>query len=179
MVFTPGPNTITSMNNAAKVGLKKGIFFNFGIFSGLFVLLLICMAFSSLLYRVIPQIQLPMKIIGAAYIVYLAVKTFLPPKEVKNMDIKKSFLAGVLLQFVNPKIILYGITALSSFILPHYKSIPILVLFCLMLAFFALVSTTCWALFGTIFSAVFSKYRKVLNVILAVLLLYCAVSLFL
>jgi threonine/homoserine/homoserine lactone efflux protein len=109
MVFTPGPNTIMSMNNAANVGFRKGIFFNFGIFAGLFVLLIICMVFSSVLYAVIPQVQLPMKIIGASYIVYLVVKLFLPAKKVKTMDEKQSFVAGALLQFVNPKIILYGI----------------------------------------------------------------------
>jgi threonine/homoserine/homoserine lactone efflux protein len=179
MAFTPGPNNIMSMNNAAGVGFKKGIVFNFGIFAGIFVIMILCLIFSSVLYAVIPKIQFPMKIIGAAYMLYLIIITLLPSGTHKIRKNNGSFIVGALLQFINPKIIMYGITAMSSYLLPHYQSIPVLLLFALLLSSVGFTATLCWALFGSVFSMVFNKHGKILNIIMAVLLLYCAVSLFL
>jgi hypothetical protein len=36
-----------------------------------------------------------------------------------------------------------------------------------------------WSLFGSVFKMLFSKYAKITNAIMALLLVYCAVSLFL
>jgi threonine/homoserine/homoserine lactone efflux protein len=119
-----------------------------------------------------------MKILGAVYMVYLIIKTIVPSKhEVQNNN--GSFIIGAFLQFINPKIMIYGITAFSSFILPHYNNIPVLVFFAFFLLFVGFTGSICWALFGSLFSMVFNKHTKVLNVIMVVLLLYCAVSLFL
>jgi threonine/homoserine/homoserine lactone efflux protein len=168
-----------SMNNAKNVGLKKGIVFNFGIFAGFFVVMILCLIFSTVLYTLVPKIQLPMKILGATYMVYLIIKTLVPSKahEVKNNS--GSFLVGALLQLINPKIIIYGITAMSSYILVYYNEVPRLVFFAFLLAFVGFTGTLCWALFGSVFSILFNKHGKILNIIMAILLLYCAVSLFL
>jgi threonine/homoserine/homoserine lactone efflux protein len=120
-----------------------------------------------------------MKILGAAYMAYLMIKTVVPSKahEIKNSS--GSFLVGALLQLINPKIMIYGITAISSYILAYYNEVPVLALFAFLLAFVGFTGTICWALFGSIFSMAFNRHGKILNVIMAVLLLYCAVSLFL
>ncbi|MDR2598030.1 MAG: LysE family transporter [Treponema sp.] len=179
LAYTPGPNNIMSMNNAKNVGFKKGIIFNFGIITGFFVVMILCLIFSSVLYTIIPKIQLPMKILGAAYMVYLIIKIIIPTKEQYIKNNNGSFLIGALLQLINPKIIIYGITAMSSYILPYYKEIQVLIFFAFFLAFMGFTGTICWALFGSLFSILFSKHRKLLNIIMVVLLLYCAVSLFL
>jgi threonine/homoserine/homoserine lactone efflux protein len=168
-----------SMNNAKNVGFKKGIVFNFGIFAGFFVVMILCLVFSTALYTLVPKIQLPMKILGAAYMVYLVIKTFVPSKAHEIKHNNGSFLIGALLQLINPKIIIYGITAMSSYILVYYNEIPILMLFAFLLALVGFTGTLCWALFGSIFSLLFNKQGKILNIIMAILLLYCAVSLFL
>jgi threonine/homoserine/homoserine lactone efflux protein len=179
VAYTPGPNNIMSMNNAKNVGFKKGIIFNFGILVGFFVVMILCLIFSTVLYTLVPKIQLPMKILGAAYMLYLIIKTFVPSKkhEIKNNN--GSFLVGALLQLINPKIIIYGITAMSSYILVYYKGLPVLVFFAFLLAFVGFTGTICWALFGSLFNKMFNKHGKLLNIIMAILLLYCAVSLFL
>jgi threonine/homoserine/homoserine lactone efflux protein len=120
-----------------------------------------------------------MKMLGAAYMVYLIIKTFTPSKENEIKKTAGSFLIGALLQLINPKIIIYGITAMSSFILPYYKDIPVLMFFSFLLAFVGFTGTICWALFGSLLSFLFNRHGKILNIIMAVLLLYCAVSLFL
>jgi len=122
-----------------------------------------------------------MKILGAAYMSYLMIKTVIPPKKNepdKSKSHNASFFIGVGLQFVNPKGILFAITVMSSYILPYYTRIPTLILFSLMLSFIGFTGLLCWALFGSLFSILFSKHGKLLNITMALLLLYCIVSLF-
>jgi threonine/homoserine/homoserine lactone efflux protein len=167
------------MNNAAKTGFAKSLPFNFGIFTGIFILMALCLAFSNALYTVIPKIQFPMKIIAALYMLYLAVKTIIPAKNHKMKEYKAGFLIGILLQFINPKLIIFGITVISSYILPYYQSLPTLLLFVLFMALTGFISTLCWALFGSLFSILLTKHGKILNTLMAILLLYCAASFFL
>jgi threonine/homoserine/homoserine lactone efflux protein len=167
-----------SMNNAKTVGFKKGIIFNLGIFAGFSVVMILCLIFSTVLYTIIPKIQLPMKILGAVYMIYLVVKTIIPSKEHEIKNNNGSFIIGALLQLINPKIIIYGITAMSSYILPYYKEIPVLILFAFLLSLVGFTGTICWALFGSLFSILFNKHGKILNIVMAILLLYCAISLF-
>lgn len=179
MIFTPGPNNIMSMNNARNVGFRKGVKFNFGILVGSFCVMMLCLLFSAFLYRVVPKIQLPMKILGAVYMVYLIITIIAPAKDKKIAANNGSFLIGVLLQLINPKLILFGITVLSSYILPYYREIPVLMAFIIVIVLIGFSSTICWALFGSLFSMVFAKHKRLLDIVMSALLLYCAVSLFL
>jgi len=176
---TPGPNNIMSMNNAAQKGFRKAMPFNFGIFTGFIIVLILCTIFSSLLFALIPRVQLPMQVLGAAYMLYLAVKPFLPSKggEIKNAN--GSFMIGLVLQFINPKFYLYAITAISSFILPWYTEIPMLAFFIFLLAFVGFFFTVCWSFCGSLFTKIFNKHGRIINIVMALLLVYTAVSLFL
>jgi threonine/homoserine/homoserine lactone efflux protein len=179
VAYTPGPNNIMSMNNAKNVGFRRGIVFNFGILTGFFFVMILCLFSTTVQYTVVPKIQFPMKIVGAAYLLYLIVKPIIPSKKKEIQSNNGSFIVGAFLQFINIKIIIYGITAFSSFILPHYNSIPVLVFFAFFLSFVGFTGSICWALFGSLFNMLFNKHNKVLNIIMVLLLLYCAVSLFL
>lgn len=178
--FTPGPNNIMSMSNASRYGFKRSIFFNVGIFFGFFIIIALCSIFSVTLYSLIPTIKPVMTLIGAAYILWLAWKTYKsqPHNEDKNTKHTNTFSAGLLLQFVNPKVILYGITTVSTFIVPYYKSVFVLAGFSALLAFVGFVATCCWSLFGSIFQRFLVKNHTAINLIMALLLIYCAISLF-
>jgi threonine/homoserine/homoserine lactone efflux protein len=167
------------MNNAKNVGFKKAVKFNFGILVGSLLVMGLCLAFSSILFNLVPKIQFPMKILGAAYLLYLIVKTLLPPKEHKTINANGSFVIGIVLQLINPKLILFGITVMSSYILPYYKELPVLIMFVVVITIIGFTATLCWALFGSLFSVLFFKHKKMLDIIMALLLLYCAISLFL
>ncbi len=179
--FTPGPNNIMSMSNASRYGFKKSIFFNVGVFLGFFIINSLCSVFSMTLYKLIPSIKPFMTVIGAAYILWLAWKTYKskPHSGDNNEKHTNTFLAGLLLQFVNPKGILFGITTASTFIVPYYKSVPILIIFSAFLAFVGFTATCCWSLFGSVFQRFIVKNNTVVNTIMALLLIYCAISLFL
>ncbi len=110
--------------------------------------------------------------------VYLAIKIILSKDDDKNNDENRnnSFFMGMLLQFINPKGILYGITAIATFILPYHNSNFSLIMYSLFLAFVGFVSTFCWSLFGSVFQKFLSKYKSQFNIVMALLLMYSAVS---
>lgn len=179
--ITPGPNNIMSMTNATKYGLKRSFPFNLGVLAGFVVVMAGCAAFSALLFDLIPSIEPVMLCIGAAYILWLAWTVWRdkPHEEKKGLARTNSFAAGMLLQFVNVKVILYGITAMSSFILPVYKSFAAISLWAVVLAFIGFASTMLWALCGAAFERFFREHSKLLNAVMALLLVYCAVTMIL
>lgn len=179
MTFTPGPNNIMSMNNARSAGFKKGVKFNFGILAGSLIVMILCLLFSSFLYNLVPKIQFPMKILGALYMIYLMITIIVSSKENKYVNNNGSFLMGALLQFINPKVILFGLMVMSSYILPRYQDILIISLLIISIVLIGFTSTICWALFGSLFSTLFNNHKKKLDIIMVILLLYCTISLFL
>lgn len=177
---TPGPNNIMSMSNAGRLGFRKSFPFNLGIWAGFSVVMLVCTFFCNMLSEIIPKIKTPMLIIGAIYMLWLAWKTVKSSSVIEEKQSKSGFLSGALLQFINPKIYIYCIVSMEAYILPYYQGEWLtLIFFALLLAFIGFAFTLCWALFGSVFKLLFSKYVKVTNFIMAGLLVYCAISLFL
>lgn len=89
-----------------------------------------------------------------------------------------SFWASFALQFVNVKIILYGITALSTFVLPQTQALSWIIGVSVLLAMIGTFGNVCWALAGHLFQRLFRQYGRQLNIVLALLLVYCAVRIF-
>ncbi|KON88042.1 amino acid transporter LysE [Sporosarcina globispora] len=176
--FTPGPNNIMAMIFANRFGLRKTIRFCLGVSAGFFVIMILCSYFNLLLHQFIPKIELIMTIIGVIYMLFLAFKilTSKPDDQNNNEDKHNGFLIGMLLQFINPKGILYGVTVISTFILPYHTSHTSLIIFSIFLAFVGFLSTFSWSVFGSIFQSFLAKYRSQFNVIMALLLVYSAGS---
>lgn len=176
--FTPGPNNIMSMTNASKYGFNKSFPFNLGVLYGFLIVMSCCAAFSTFLYDFIPSIKPVMLYVGATYILWLAWTVWRnkPHEGKEEISSTNTVISGMFLQFVNVKVILYGITAMSSFVLPYYQDFAIVTIFVLILAAVGFASTCCWALFGAAFERLFKKYDKFLNPIMALMLVYCAAA---
>lgn len=178
--FTPGPNNIMSMSNASKYGLKKALPFNIGVFFGFFTIIALSSLFSASLISFIPSIKPIMTYLAAIYILYLAWRIY--KSENKAMEGEKratnTIFTGFILQFINLKVIIYGLTITSTFISPYYESVIVLAGFALMLAFISLLSTFSWAVFGSVLQKFFESHAKTINTIMALLLVYTAISLF-
>jgi threonine/homoserine/homoserine lactone efflux protein len=179
--FTPGPNNIMAMVFANRFGLRNTIRFCLGVSAGFFVIMILCSYFNLLLHHFIPRIELIMTIIGVIYMLFLALKIMTSKSDNQNNNDGKQngFLIGMLLQFINPKGILYGVTVISTFILPYHTSHTSLIFFSIFLAFVGFLSTFCWSVFGSIFQSFLAKYRSQFNVIMALLLVYSAGSILL
>jgi cysteine/O-acetylserine efflux protein len=177
--FTPGPNNIMAMANASRFGLRRSMRFTTGVGLGFFAIVGLSIVFTIALYQMIPTIKPVMTVIGAAYILWLAYRTVTSSPHDEKSAGQSTILSGMLLQFVNPKAILYGITVASTFIVPYYHSPVVLAGFAAALAAVSLVSTSCWALFGSVFQRFMADNHRVVNYVMGALLVYCAVSLFL
>ena len=177
--ITPGPNNILSMTHASRVGFRRSFPFHLGVWAGFSLVMLLCTVFCQFLAELIPVIKTPMLIAGALYLLWLAWKTFRsPPLEGSTSD-GGGFLSGFVLQFINPKIYIYCLVSMEAYILPAYQGQwEALMFFALLLAFIGFLFTLCWALFGSLFQLLFSKYARITNTLMALLLVYCAVSLF-
>lgn len=177
--YTPGANNLLSMSNAARLGFRKSVFFNFGITMGFLIVMTVCTLFSSTLYSALPKVKFYMQLLGAAYMLYLAWKVWKTSSDLEVESRKESsFLSGMVLQFMNPKIYIYAITAMSLYILPLYHSVVALIVFVLILTIIGASGSYVWALFGSAFCRFFAKHTKGVNLVMALLLVYCAVSLF-
>ena len=177
--YTPGANNLLSMNYAAKYGFRNSFVFNLGITAGFLVIMVLCTAFTSAINALIPKARIILQILGAAYMLYLAWKIY---RSSSSHDLDSShrptFVSGMLLQFVNFKIYIYAITAMSLYIMPVYDSIWMLVIFVLILTLIGASGSFVWAFFGTLLCDFVSKHEKTVNTIMALLLVYCAVALF-
>lgn len=177
---TPGPNNIMSMSHASQLGFKKSYPFNLGIWAGFTVVALLCTLLSNTLHAVLPLIKLPMLIVGAAYMLYLAWKTWRSTAEIGEHLAQNSFFSGLMLQFINPKAYIYCIVSMEAYILPLYQGdVWKLSAFAVLLSTIGFLFTLCWAVFGSLLKQLFFTHAKVVNSIMALLLIYCAVSLFL
>jgi len=178
--FTPGPNNLSCASMSINFGIKKTMNYIYGIVTGFFLLLLLCGFFSNLLFMAIPSVEPIMRWVGAVYILYLAYSTFKASfsfKEKSNQYLW-GFYKGVLLQFINPKGIIYGLTLYSVFLNPLIGNPFYIALFSLCFALVGLCAVLIWALFGAMINQYLHhlKLRIILNSMLSLLLAYTAVK---
>lgn len=178
--ITPGPNTILSMSNGSRKGFFRGLPLNLGMWSGFSIVMIGCAVFCSLLSAWIPMIKTPMLFVGAAYLLWLAWKTFRRSGEIAEKESKGDFLTGFAMQFVNPKVMLYGIMSYEAYILPSFEGqYPVLLGFAFVLSTIGFVNGLLWSAGGSVLKTLFSRYGKIINAVMALLLVWCAVRLLL
>lgn len=174
-VWSPGPNNILLLSTASKYGAKKNLKLLLGIWTGSLTLMCLSGIFCSTLGNIVPGIQPVMKHVGAAYLIYLAWQTYRrkPPKDAVQ-EKEPSYLMGILLQLVNVKIIVYGLTMFSTFILPYEQRVPVLFLFAVYLMVLGAIGNLIWVFAGNVLRRFYEKQYKIMNIIMALLLLWCA-----
>ena len=174
--LTPGPGNILALNTVTNYGYQKGRPLFFGIFAGYYVVQVLCAIFVYGLNAIVPDMMMVMKYIGAAYILWLAVHIAISKPSTENTDQSASFLKGFMLQFVNVKIYLFGITALTGYIVEFDPSFTSLLFFELVIATIGTIATSLWVGMGLLIQQFYTKHYLVINVILALTLLECVYS---
>ncbi len=178
MSVTPGPNTILSMINASEVGLRRGIRLNFGMLAGIFLTMTLSFAFSKTLEVYIPKAEPILRIMTSVYLFYLALKCLKSERVMETSSKASSFLQGFLLQLLNAKVYLLALTAISMYILPYGESLIKEYLLSLLIPLMFFSTGLLWAVFGSVLKVLFSKYKRAMNRVFAISLLFCAVKLF-
>ena len=171
--FTPGPGNILALNTVTNYGWKKGKPLFSGIFTGYYVVQIICAVFVYGVGAFLPNALQVMKYIGAAYILWLAIHIAISKPESSEEQGSASFMKGFLLQFVNVKIYMFGITTLTGFITPYSKALWVLIGFELLIATIGTIATSTWIGAGLLIQKFYVKHYRIINIILALTLLEC------
>ena len=174
--FTPGPGNILALNTVTNYGYKKGRPLYWGIFAGYYVVQVICAVFVFGVSTFLPDLLGIMKYIGAAYILWLAIHIALSKPTTGTVEKSASFLKGFLLQFVNVKIYLFGITALTGYITEYSAALWVLLLFEIIIATIGTIAKLTWIGMGVLIQRAYQKYYRVINIILALTLSECVYS---
>lgn len=115
------------------------------------------------------------EISGAAYILYLAWQTWrrLPPSD-QVQEKMPTWKLGFFLQMINVKIIIYGLTMFSAYILPYESKVPVLFIFAVYLMILGAFGNLLWAFAGNVLKTLYGQHYRIMNGIMALLLVWCS-----
>lgn len=174
ITFTPGPTNIVILSTAHNLGTKKAMQFTYGATIAFGLLLVISAILNTVLLTILPKILIVMKILGSCYMFYLAYRILKMDTLKPTVHQSGTFMSGFLMQFLNPKVVLFTMTVIPSFILPFYISKPAVTAGVIVITVIGFMAFTTWVLFGTIFKKFLLRYNKAANVIMALFLAYSA-----
>ena len=177
---TPGPNNISSAAMGVLHGYQKTLRYLLGICVGFFGMMLVSALVSASLLNTFPILETLLRYAGAAYILYLAYATLKTSYDFEDKAVKPlGFPNGLLLQVLNPKTVIFGLTLFSAFLAPITHQPVKLLVAAVGLAGIAFLTSSTWTLFGTMIKRYLHqpRIRLAMNVILSLLLVYSAVEL--
>ena len=178
--FTPGPSNISSASMAVLHGYKNTLRYQAGLAVGVFLLMLLSGLLSTTLAKTFPSFEPIMRYAGAIYILYLAFGILKASYTFADKEIQPlGFVHGLVLQIVNPKLIVYAFTLFSAFLATTIKNFSGLLLVVLFLTLVAFCAASTWALFGTAIKSYLRNpgLTRVINILLSLSLVYTAISL--
>ena len=175
VTFTPGPTNIVILSTVHNFGTKKAMEYTYGATIAFGLLLVISAMLNTMLITVIPKILIVMQIIGSFYMLYLAYQIYKMDTSKPTVNQTGTFMSGFLMQFLNPKVVLFTMTVIPSFILPYYTAMPAVTISVIVITLIGFLAFITWVLFGTIFKKFLQKHKRTVNVIMALFLVYSAI----
>lgn len=176
--ITPGPANLTSLAAALRYGRKPALRQWRGIFFGFFVVSMASVLITWLLGTMLNEYVGYLAWIGAAYILWMAWHMLRSSGiEAEDTPDQPTFRRGLFVQLTNVKIMVFCLTALASYVLPYTDSFWWLLGVGLFLPFTGPMANLVWLFAGASLQKIFSRYRKVVDIVLAFSLVACAVSL--
>lgn len=174
ITFTPGPTNIVILSTVHNCGTKKAMEYTYGATIAFGILLAASAVLNTALSTVVPKILVVMQVVGTCYMLYLAYQIYRMDASKASTNKTGSFLSGFLMQFLNPKVVLFTITVLPGFVLPYYTDIKVVSLSVLAITVIGFLAFCTWVLFGAIFKKFLQKHEKIVNVVMALFLVYAA-----
>ena len=178
MYVTPGPNNAMVLTSGLKFGFLKTIPHMSGITIGHIIqLILVCLGLGKI-FQMFPEIQTILKIVCAAYLLYLGYKIIGSFSKIKEDDSRPlKFHEAALFQIVNPKAWTISSMAASGF-LPKDGNLIFSIFFIAIIALIICpLSISPWAAFGSAIRNLVknNKLKAIIEYFLAFLLLITAI----
>ena len=178
--FTPGPSNISSASVAVLHGYKRTLNFQVGLAAGVFLIMTLSGWISTALLRAFPLFEPVLRYAGAAYILYLAYGILKASYTFTDQDEHPSgFLQGLILQVMNPKLVVYAFTLFTAFLAPVTEDAVLVLLAAFLLAATSFGATSVWAIFGTAIKTYLHnpRLKTIVNILLSLSLAYTAIAL--
>jgi len=176
--FSPGPNNILTSYSAYNFGFKKTVPTMLGVISGWTLLSIFLLFGSTIIFAKFENLQIIIKILGSIYLLFLAFKiSFVKNKLEKNIQKPVTFLNTFFFQFVNPKSIIAGSTAVSLFVDLQSNYIRDSIIFVFVMFLVAVGSQTAWCFMGSYLRkfATSEKFVRNFNYTMSFLLIVCVI----
>jgi threonine/homoserine/homoserine lactone efflux protein len=126
MVLTPGPNMIYLLSRTLSQGRRAGVISLGGVAVGFLVYLAATNLGLAAVFRVVPALYLSVKLAGAAYLAYLALRTLRPggpslfaPTTLAPDSNRRLFAMGLTTALLNPKIAVMYLSLIPQFESPR------------------------------------------------------------
>ena len=125
LTIAPGPDILYLLTKSLASGAKCGIMLAAGLSSGIVFHTFLVMAGVAAIIQSSPLAMTALKIFGAAYLLFLAFKSFQGAKRGGQISMKKSdgeisaisiYRRGVLMNVLNPKVLLFFLAFLPQFV---------------------------------------------------------------
>ena len=175
VTVTPGPTNIDILSTVNNHGTKRAMQYTYGATIAFGLLLAISAILNTMLITVIPKILIVMQVIGSIYMLYLAYQIYKMDASKQTAKRTGTFTSGFLMQFLNPKVVTFTMTVIPAFILPYYTATSALTLSVVTITIIGFIAFIIWVLFGAIFKRFLQRHEKVVNVIMALFLIYAAI----
>ena len=125
LTLAPGPDILYLLTKSLADGAKSGIVLAAGLVSGIVFHTFLVMIGVAALVQSSPVAFTALKIFGAAYLIFLAFKSFTAARAGKKISMQKSdarisfgklYRRGVLMNVLNPKVLLFFLAFLPQFV---------------------------------------------------------------
>jgi len=123
LAITPGPDMALQLSRTVNYGRAHGLAVGFGAMCGIAVHTTLVALGISVLIIAAPPLFFALKIAGAAYLLWLAYQAVvhgsglrLAAAAAKPPAVRQSFLTGVGINLLNPKVVLFFVTFLPQFV---------------------------------------------------------------
>ncbi|HEX6500942.1 MAG TPA: LysE family translocator [Micromonosporaceae bacterium] len=125
MVLTPGPNMIYLVSRSITQGRVAGLVSLAGVALGFMVYLTATNLGLSVIFVAVPELYLAVKLAGAAYLGWLAIKALRPggisvfePRELEPDSPRRLFTMGLMTNLLNPKAAVMYLSLIPQFVRP-------------------------------------------------------------
>jgi cysteine/O-acetylserine efflux protein len=178
--LSPGPNNLSCASMGIIHGYKRSLKYLFGIMLGLTIVMLLSAGVARVMLDIFPTYESILRVVGALYILWMAygaLRMTYDSKEEQRPPF--SFIEGILLQFLNIKVILVGMTIYASYLLPIVGNFTPMLITAFGLGVRAFLVNSVWLLFGSVLRKFLNRpyVGKIFNLIIAAMLVYNAADL--
>jgi len=131
LVLTPWPNMVYLVSRSVTQGRRAGMVSLLGVAAGFGVYLAAATAGLAAVFVAVPPAYTALKILGAAYLAYLAWQALRPggtpfaPRELPTDGARRLFTMGLVTNLLNPKIAVLYVTLLPQFVDPDRGSVAL------------------------------------------------------